>query len=832
MKPASLLTAFSPLEELFDNLLAVSLTGVIFYMPLYNAAGELVDFTFEYLNPAAQRMMRMPERPTLTHNEQWPHSKQHGTFDFHVEAFVTGEPREYNINYQADGYDNFYRLAARRSGAGLLVSFTDTADQPRTAVEVALRESQVAEQTARAQVERQRQQLQQVFYQAPVAIAVLDGPEYRISLANPSVCQIWGRPEEQLLGVPLLEALPELQGQGVSELLNGVLYSGEPFIGTELPFRMFRYGRLDTIYFNFVYQPQQNEQGVTTGVLVVATDVTDQVVARQQVQQLNQELEARVQERTQAALALQADLLAATQRQAQERETFYQVFEQTPALIALLRAPSHRYEYVNPTYQAFFPDRPLLGLNLAVAAPELVEQGFGKLIDHVYQTGETYFGQELPFAPPPKEGELPRARYFNFTYQAYREKGEIAGVSIFAFDVTEQVLARQAREEERQQLQAVFTQAPVAVCVFQGQDYTLDLVNPPMCEMLGQPYPALIGQPFFDALPELRSQGLAELLATVRRTAIPYVAQEQEIQLARHQPGAPGYFNFVYQPLLTADDHVMGIVCVATDVTEQVLARRQVQDLNQELAAINEELQATNEELGESNQQLTRINVDLDNFIYTASHDLREPITNLEGLIEALQEELPASSFQVPLVSSLLTMIHEAVARFQLTIAQLTDLAQLQQAQLQPPEAVDVAALVESIRLDLAPRLAAADALLSVAITTGLAISFAPKHLRSILYNLLSNAVKYRDPARRPVIALRCFRVADKVLLEVQDNGLGLDATQQTKLFGLFQRLHHDVEGSGIGLYMVKRIVDNVGGSITVRSQPGVGTVFSVYLSN
>ena len=129
---------------LLRELLAVSLTGIIFYTPVYDGSdsGHIVDFAFEYLNPAAQRMMSMPEVPTLTHMGQWPHSKEHGTFQFHIDAFESGEPRAYNVNYQADGYDNYYRLAARRAGTGLLVSFTDTADQPRSPVEVALRESQ------------------------------------------------------------------------------------------------------------------------------------------------------------------------------------------------------------------------------------------------------------------------------------------------------------------------------------------------------------------------------------------------------------------------------------------------------------------------------------------------------------------------------------------------------------------------------------------------------------------------------------------------------------------------------------------------------------------
>ncbi|MCB2377647.1 PAS domain-containing sensor histidine kinase [Hymenobacter sp. BT635] len=823
MKPADSLTAFSSLDDLFSDLLAVSLTGIIYYTPLYDDAGELVDFTFEYLNPTAQRMMRMPERPTLTHNEQWPHSKQHGTFAFHVEAFVTGEPREYNINYQADGYDNYYRLAARRSGAGLLVSFTDTADQPRSPVEIALRESQQAEQAARAEAERQRQQLHSVFQQAPVAITLLDGPDYRISLANPSVCQMWGRTETQLLGTPLLTAMPELQGQGIDSMLDSVLQSGEPFVGTALPFRMYRHGQLDTVYFNFVYQPQHNAQGDITGILVVATDVTDQVLSRQQVQQLNQELEARVQERTEAALALQADLLAATQRQVQERETFYQVFAQTPASIALLRGPRHRFEYVNAAYQQLFPGRTLVGRDLAEALPDAAAQGFLDLLDGVYRTGETFFGTELPLAIEQPDGRPARQTYFTFTYQAYHEHGRIAGISIFAYDVTEQVRARQLREAQQRQLHDLFLQAPAPIAILDGPTLVYQLVNPAYQRIF--PGRELAGKPLLEALPELADTPIPELLQRVYTTGQTFVALELPVMLARHEgePLEEIIWNFTYQARQDEHGAIDGVLVFAYDVTEQVRARRVVEEGGQQALALAAEL-AT------SNAQLIRTNIDLDNFIYTASHDLREPITNLEGLVEALQDELPAASFQAPLVPSLLTMIQKAVARFQLTIAQLTDLAQLQQAQQQPNEAVDVVALVESIRLDLAPRLEAANVLLEVDIAPGLAVSFAPKHLRSILYNLLSNAVKYRDSSRRPRVVLRCFRTADTVQLEVQDNGLGLDATQQTKLFGLFQRLHPEIEGSGIGLYMVKRIVDNAGGTISVQSQPGVGSTFVVTL--
>ena len=90
--------------------------------------------------------------------------------------------------------------------------------------------------------------------------------------------------------------------------------------------------------------------------------------------------------------------------------------------------------------------------------------------------------------------------------------------------------------------------------------------------------------------------------------------------------------------------------------------------------------------------------------------------------------------------------------------------------------------------------------------------------------------MKYHVPGRPPVVQLRATCPTGEVRLEVQDNGLGLNADQQAKLFVMFRRLHTHVEGSGVGLYMVKRMVENAGGTIQVESQPNLGSTFTVHL--
>jgi signal transduction histidine kinase len=110
-------------------------------------------------------------------------------------------------------------------------------------------------------------------------------------------------------------------------------------------------------------------------------------------------------------------------------------------------------------------------------------------------------------------------------------------------------------------------------------------------------------------------------------------------------------------------------------------------------------------------------------------------------------------------------------------------------------------------------------------------VLFAEKNLRSVVFNLLSNALKYCCPDRVPEVRIRARAEAEYVVLEVQDNGLGLDARNEQKLFGMFQRFHDHVEGSGIGLYMVKKMMENTGGRIAVQSELGVGSTFMVYFS-
>jgi signal transduction histidine kinase len=249
---------------------------------------------------------------------------------------------------------------------------------------------------------------------------------------------------------------------------------------------------------------------------------------------------------------------------------------------------------------------------------------------------------------------------------------------------------------------------------------------------------------------------------------------------------------------------------------------------HQQLQLLNEEYATANEELVEANQQLLRVNEDLDTFLYVASHDLKAPINNIEGLLLALHHELtPAAA--VGEVPGILHLMQEAVERFGRTIDTLTDMVSLQRPNNQQLNQIAFAQLVHEVLLDLTPLLEQTAARVDVVVPSTLAVRFSEKNLRSVVFNLVSNALKYRHADRVPLIRIQYLPTADYQTLTVEDNGLGIDLhKEKERLFAMFERLHNHVEGAGIGLYLVKRMLENVGGRIEVQSELGRGTTFTV----
>lgn len=222
------------------------------------------------------------------------------------------------------------------------------------------------------------------------------------------------------------------------------------------------------------------------------------------------------------------------------------------------------------------------------------------------------------------------------------------------------------------------------------------------------------------------------------------------------------------------------------------------------------------------------INADLEDFVYTASHDLKSPITNIEGLMLVLTTILTSRFSLDEEQIMILSMIGTSVGRLKSTIADLTKIAKVQKEAVED-EIVALDKLIDEVYQDLGTLIGPTPVRLHKYLEVG-EIKFAKKNIQSIFYNLLSNAIKYRSAERTPEITVKTQRKGNYIVIQVADNGMGIAENHLPKLFTMFKRFHAHVEGTGIGLYIVKRIVENAGGKIEVESKVGVGTRFRVSL--
>ncbi|MBO9699321.1 MAG: PAS domain S-box protein [Sporocytophaga sp.] len=241
--------------------------------------------------------------------------------------------------------------------------------------------------------------------------------------------------------------------------------------------------------------------------------------------------------------------------------------------------------------------------------------------------------------------------------------------------------------------------------------------------------------------------------------------------------------------------------------------------------------------LEDAYKELKKANVDLDNFIYTASHDLKAPVSNIEGLVtylDQLLKELISKNDRRDEVNDLIEMIYQSIGKFRKTIEDLSDVAKAQSnGKSEDLTVINLYDALEEAKITLMNDLNNSKCIITYQLDAP-EIEFSMKDLRSILYNLLSNAIKYRSRERACKILVKTYYHGDAIILEVKDNGIGIDPHNQEGMFQIFRRVHNqklDVEGTGVGLYILKRIMENNNGSIRVESEIDKGSTFILTFS-
>lgn len=254
----------------------------------------------------------------------------------------------------------------------------------------------------------------------------------------------------------------------------------------------------------------------------------------------------------------------------------------------------------------------------------------------------------------------------------------------------------------------------------------------------------------------------------------------------------------------------------ATIEKQQKLLELRNEELTEEVARQNEDLRKTNLEL------VDQINK-LEQFGYIVSHNLRAPTARLLGLgnlIDKTKAEEKEKIIKLMIQSS--HELHEV-------IDDMGKILLLQKPGGQVLEKIDLAKIFQKVKDILAHEIERTEAMI-IENWGEKSLHSLPLYIESILYNLLSNSIKYHQKNKRPVIEISSYSEKEKIVIEIFDNGMGIDLDNYgEKLFGLYKRFHLHVEGKGLGLYLVKSQVEALSGKIEVESQLGKGSKFTLY---
>jgi two-component system phosphate regulon sensor histidine kinase PhoR len=217
---------------------------------------------------------------------------------------------------------------------------------------------------------------------------------------------------------------------------------------------------------------------------------------------------------------------------------------------------------------------------------------------------------------------------------------------------------------------------------------------------------------------------------------------------------------------------------------------------------------------------------DHETLLDTLSHDIKNPLANMIlaiGQFRAMglqnQEEF----------ETLLSIVERALNKMKNLIQELSETREQEHKYKSHIELLNFEHILEDVRLTLSDEIRSSGALIKSEIHIS-EITFSRRKLRSIIYNLLNNSIKYKSPARRPEIIIKTVLQGDYIVISIKDNGIGIEPDKHEAVFSKYYRLDNSLEGSGVGLYLVREMVVNAGGKVSLESQPGKGTEITIYL--
>ncbi len=572
--------------------------------------------------------------------------------------------------------------------------------------------------------------------------------------------------------------------------IRQVFAGGESTLTEDQAITTFRNGRMEEGYWSYSFTPVPDDAGNIGGVLVLCVETTLKVLNYKQL---------KVSE-----------------------SRFRDIIEHSSVATCMFTGRDMTISIANKIMLSYWgKGGSVLGKPLAAGVPELVGQPFLQILDEVFTTGITYEAKEAR-AKLELNGVL-GTYYFDYTYKALRDAaGEIFGVMNTAVDVTQKVLAQRKTTESERNLRNTILQAPVAMCIFKGVDHVVEIANERMIELWGKTGTAVLERPIFDILPEIKGQGFENLLASVYNTGETVKAYGIPITLPRNGNLENVFVDFVYEAYREEDNSISGVLAVAIEVTQQVLARQKIEESEANLQL----------RINERTKELQRSNDDLQQFAHVASHDLKEPVRKIRFFANRLLSEFDSELAETPKLY--VKKMENAVARIYAMIDGVLLYSSLNSIE-QRHEEIDLDELMESIAEDLEVLIMQKNAQLNWR-NLG-SIEGSQPLIYQLFYNLVNNALKFSKPGVASVIEITSA-LADEHLdnapqtikISVKDNGIGFNQAQAENIFKTFIRLHSKdkFEGTGLGLTLCKKIVERHGGTIEAMGEEGTGTTITI----
>lgn len=504
---------------------------------------------------------------------------------------------------------------------------------------------------------------------------------------------------------------------------------------------------------------------------------------------------------------------------------FRNLIMQSPVAKAILKGKDHIIEIANNALLHEIwnkEEKDVIGISMLEVFPELKHQKFVVLLDEVFNTGIKHTEKEFLIVI----GGRDEARLFYLDLELaplIKANDNVSGIKITAIDVTEKVEARKKIEESEKRFRSLAESLPQLVWetdekgnpLFASEkwkEYTG--INPDGAEA----WMAVIHPDDF----EENSKSWMHSLKTgdLYRSNVRLKSKEGDYR----------WHRVIGEPVYGKDGLIVKWVGAFTDVhTEQAFT----QELERKVAE-------RTKELASSNVELAKMNKELQSFAYISSHDLQEPLRKIQTFSSQLMEREYVNLTENGRDKFL--RIQNAANRMQTLIDDLLTYSRTN-TQDRKFEETDLKKIVTEVKEDLKEELQHKQATIEVGDMCKATII--PFQFRQLLFNLINNSLKFSHPDRLPVIKIKSEIALGAVFnntkldndtkychISIGDNGIGFEQQYSERIFELFQRLHgkNEYNGTGIGLSIVKRIVDNHNGIITATGQPDKGAAFDIYI--